>query len=477
MSTTLYWHDYETFGKNPRWCGIAQFAGIRTDQDLNEVGEPPLMIYNQPPQDSWPDPDACLITGITPQFCREHGLPEWRFAAEIVRVLGQSGTCGVGFNSIRFDDEFTRQLLYRNFYDPYEREWKNGNSRWDLLDVLRMARALRPEGIVWPVDDAGKPTMRLERLTAANGIGHADAHDALADVRATIAMARLLKRVQPKLYDYAFRLRSKKFVADQINLQGARPLLHTSAKLGSHCLFTTLVLPLMQHPLNSNAIVVFDLMQDPAALLALPPETIRERMFTATKDLADDVERIALKSIHLNKSPMVAPCALLDEQVAARTGLDRSRCERHWQLLLPQLLALRQKLAVVFNQSYEPAVRDAEFRIYDGFIGDRDKREQHAVRQAATQGMVGQHFVFEDARLNELLFRYRARYFPASLSVDEQAAWQEFRHQRLHCKISHDWLTSEEYLARIVSLEQSCAADPAKLAVLTALKAWQQEVV
>lgn len=475
MSTTLYWHDYETFGQNPRWTGIAQFAGIRTDEDLNEIGEP-LMVYSQPPQDSWPDPVACLITGITPQHCRQHGIPDYQFAKALLRELGRPGTCGVGFNNIRFDDEFTRQLLYRNFYDPYEREWKNGNSRWDLLDVLRMARALRPEGIEWPVDEQGKPIMKLERLTAANNIDHAGAHDALVDVRATIAMARLLKKHQPRLYDFAFQLRSKKFAAEQIDLKTHQPLLHTSGKLGGQCLFTSLVMPLMQQPGNNNGIIVFDLMQDPAALIDLSADEICKRMFTATKDMEEGVERVALKTVHLNKSPMLAPISLLNKQVEERIGLDRARCERHWKILLPCLPQVCLKLADVFNRPYEAPVRDAEFLIYDGFFSAQDKREQDAVRRATEQELAANNFIFADQRLNELLFRYRARNFPGSLSVDERAQWQEFRYARLHNKVSEDWLTRETYLARISELEHTHADAPEKLAVLSALKAWELEV-
>lgn len=475
MATTLYWYDYETFGQNPRWAGIAQFAGIRTDETLQECGKP-LMVYCQPPRDSWPEPVACLITGITPQHCREHGLPEYRFAREVLHELARPGTCGVGFNSIRFDDEFTRQLLYRNFHDPYEREWKHGNSRWDLLDVLRMARALRPEGLAWPVDDAGHPTMRLEALTAANGIEHSGAHDALADVRATIAMARLLRLAQPKLYDFAFRLRDKKFAAQQLDLAGCKPVLHTSGKLGGQRLFTTLVMPLMMHPTNKNGVIVVDLMQDPAALLSLSSADIAARVFTASRDLEEGIERLALKTIHLNKSPMLAPTVLVDSAVEQRLGLDRRRCEQHWQSVLPHLDVLRQKLAEVFSKPYQPTVSDPEFRLYDGFVGDEDKHTQKAVRAASATDLASNTFHFRDARLNELLFRYRARNFPDSLSADERGQWEEFRHQRLHSPQSDDWLTRDGYRAKIAELEQTHANDPGKLAILARLRAWETEI-
>jgi exodeoxyribonuclease-1 len=475
MSTTLYWYDYETFGKNPRWSGIAQFAGIRTDENLCEVGEP-TMLYCQPPQDSWPDPEACLITGITPQHCRVHGVSDVQFAKQVLRELGRPNTCGVGFNSIRFDDEFTRQLLYRNFYDPYEREWKNGNSRWDLLDVLRMARALRPNGIEWPFDEQGNPIMKLEALTAANHIAHEGAHDALVDVRATIAMARLLKQAQPKLYEFAFRLRDKKFANEQLDWVTHRPVLHTSGKLGGHRLYTTLVMPLVKHPTNSNGAVVFDLMQDPAVLIASSVDEIRRRIFTASADLEEGVERLALKTVHFNKSPMLASINLLNDEVEARIGLDRSLCEKHWQTLQTALPTIRQKLLDVFNQSFEQTVHDAEFQIYNGFFSAQDKRAMESVRKASPEVLATQTFLFEDKRLSELLFRYRARNFPESLSEIEKAQWQEWRHERLHNAISGDWLTRETLLTRLDELEKNHQQEPKKLAVLSELRAWELEV-
>ncbi len=474
MSTTLYWHDYETFGRNPRWSGIAQFAGIRTDLALNEVGEP-LMVYCQPPRDSWPEPEACLITGITPQHCRQYGLPEPDFAKAILRELGRPSTCGVGFNSIRFDDEFTRHLLYRTFYDPYEREWKNGNSRWDLIDVLRMARALRPEGIVWPGDDDGVPSMKLERLTAANGIAHTGAHDALVDVRATIGMARLLKQAQPKLFDYAFTLRNKKVVAELFDWHTFRPLLHTSSRISSQRLSTTLVMPLMKHPTNSNGVLVFDLMQDPAALIELDPEAIRQRLFTATQDLEEGTERLAIKTIHLNKSPMLAVPALLNDGIEARIGLDRVRCEQHRQRLLVALPILKDKLTAVFSRTYDAQNNDVDFLLYDGFFTEQDKRTQQAVRRATAEELSSKTFAFEDARLRALFFRYRARYFPASLSDQECRQWQEFQQDRLLNKISADWITRDEYLGKIEALMQSDVSD-ARQHVLAALKQWATEI-
>lgn len=107
MSTTLYWHDYETSGTDPRRDRPMQFAGLRTDEDLNVVGEP-LSLYCRLADDVLPQPDACLVTGLTPARVNREGVAEAEFIGRIVAELGRPGTCGVGYNSLRFDDEVTR---------------------------------------------------------------------------------------------------------------------------------------------------------------------------------------------------------------------------------------------------------------------------------------------------------------------------------------------------------------------------------
>ena len=201
MTKSLYWYDYETFGTNASRDYISQFAGIRTNEKLEVIGEP-LTIYCQPPIDRLPVPEACLVTGITPQIAQEKGIPEREFIQKVHQELSFPDTCGVGYNSIAFDDEFTRYALFRNFYDPYLREREHGNSRWDVIDLLRLTRALRPDGIEWPTKSDGSPCFKLTSLTQANNIPHESAHDALSDVLATIAVAKLVMTKQPKLYDY-----------------------------------------------------------------------------------------------------------------------------------------------------------------------------------------------------------------------------------------------------------------------------------
>ncbi|ALT77398.1 exodeoxyribonuclease I [Paucibacter sp. KCTC 42545] len=430
---TFYWHDYETFGRVPRRDRPAQFAGLRTDADLNEIGEP-LMVYCQPAPDFLPDPEACLLTGILPQTCLEQGVPEHEFAAAIEAELAQPGTVGLGYNSIRFDDEVTRHLLWRNLRDPYAREWQNDCGRWDLLDVVRCAYALRPEGIEWPKHEDGRPSFKLEHLTAANGLAHEAAHDALSDVRATIALARLLKNAQPKLFDFCLRLRKKEAVWAEIGV--GKPFLHISGMYGVERGCLALVWPLAPHPTNKNELIVWDLAQDPAELLTLNAEQIRARMFVKQEDLPEGLTRLPIKTIHINKSPIViGNLKTLSPAMAERWGMDLAQGLQNAAVLGAQAHLLDGMWGAIFKREAGKDAADVDEDLYGGFVGNEDRRTLQrllglSAEQLAQRAAEGK-LAFADARLAELVFRFRARNFPDSLSESEQQRWQAHRTARL----------------------------------------------
>lgn len=480
---TFYWHDYETFGRNPRWARPSQFAGVRTDGDLNIIGEP-LTIFCQPAMDTLPDPDACLITGITPQLCLQRGLPEHEFARKIVAELSRPHTCGVGYNSIRFDDEFTRHLLYRNFYDPYEREWKHGNSRWDILDVLRLMYALRPEGLVWPrseeMADAGRPIFKLQALTSANHLQHDSAHDALSDVLATIALARKMKQAQPKLFDYALSLRDKKKVAELVDLVQHKPLFHVSSRLQWQHGYAALMIPLCKHPTNTNGVICYDLSVDPAPLINLSSDDIAERVFSKKADLPVNMPRIPLKTIHLNKSPMVASLSVLDETAAQRLQINRHLCETHWQQIMGVIDSVCGKaMDVMSRDTWQEvvAVPDPEFMLYQGFLNNRDKTLCEQIRHSDANTLSQQTFAFTDHRLPEMLFRYRARNFPDSLNEEESHHWEEFRFQRLNEKWCEDYYDLESYHSRIAELSAADNLSERDRQILEDLTRWAEQIL
>ncbi|MDX9664916.1 exodeoxyribonuclease I [Pseudomonas sp. P5_152] len=425
--TSIFWYDYETTGITPRCDRPLQVAGIRTDFELNEI-DAPVNLYCQPSDDILPHPAACAITGITPSRLAEQGLSEADFMTRVHAQLAAPGTCGAGYNTLRFDDEMTRYSLYRNFFDPYAREWQGGNSRWDLIDVVRAAYALRPDGIVWPQEE-GRVTLKLERLTAANGLDHGQAHEALSDVRATIALARLIRDRQPKLYDWLFKLRSKQKVMDQIRL--LQPMVHISGRFSAERSYVGVVLPLAWHPRNRNALIVCDLHLDPEGLLADDVETLRQRLYTRHADLPEGALAVPLKLIHINRCPVVAPLSVLRAEDQQRLQLDMALYQARALRLSDAQELWRDKVPAIYALDDFTPSDDPEQQLYDGFIGDRDRRLCEQVRAADPQQLAQEQWPFDDERLPELLFRYRARNFPETLNEQEQERWKLFCQQRL----------------------------------------------
>lgn len=470
--SSFLWHDYETFGADPARDRPSQFAARRTNAELEPVGDP-ILLYCQPVIDVLPHPEACLLTGISPQLARDEGVPEYEFARQIAEAFGEPGTCGAGYNSIRFDDEVTRHLLYRNFFDPYEREWRGGNSRWDLIDVVRLWHALRPEGLEWPRREDGATSFKLEHLTAANGLIHSKAHDALSDVDATLALARRLRDKQPRLFEHALKLRDKRFAATLLDLNAMTPVLHVSSKIPATRGCLAVVLPLARHPTNSNAVLTWDLSHDLEELLSLDTDELRDRVFASHEDLPEGIERLPLKGVHLNKSPMLSPLSALRPADAERWGIDLATCQARRDTLYGVREELAAKVQEVFRAG-EFEENDPELSLYGAFIPDEDKPRLAKVRGASGDALWRYQDSFRDARYEELLFRYRARHFPEWLNDEEQARWQDFVTRKLRYDTGLAGLTLDAYQTLI---EQSLATErrPERLQLLQKLKDWPVE--
>lgn len=446
---TFYWHDYETFGIDPRRDRAAQFAGVRTDFDFNIVDQP-LVVYCKPATDCLPTPDACLVTGITPQLAEQKGIPESEFIRLIHDQLISPNTCTLGYNSLRFDDEVTRNCLYRNFYDPYAREWQGGNSRWDLIDVLRACRALRPDGIVWPDNEAGNPSFRLDQLTQINKIAHEAAHDALSDVYATIAIAKLVKQAQPKLYQFLLQHRIKTEALDLLQLGKFKPVVHVSGKYAAAKNCLAIVLAICKHPTNNNGVIVYDLSIDPEPMLSLSVAEIQRRIFTATADLPEGEARIPLKTVHINKCPVLAPVSVIRPADAIRLNLDLDLCNQHIDRIKAST-GLAEKLAAVFVSQYHTEQDvDPDLEIYSGgFFSEHDKKQMLKIRQMKPEQLGKAVFNFTDSRLPEMLYRYRARNYPETLNTDEHIKWNEFCVNRLTGRQPGASIALEEYFSRL----------------------------
>ena len=425
MTETLYWYDLETTGIDSILDRPLQFAGVRTDLDLNEI-KPPQNFLGRPGTDVLPQPEALLVTGISLVEIQEKGISERAFTEKVLEQFNQPQSCVVGFNSLRFDDEFTRQMLYRNFHDPYAREWRNGNSRWDVIDLFRAAYALRPEGFNWPKKENGSPSFKLEDMARANGLAHIDAHDALADVRATIEITRRLRAAQPKLYDFMFRLRGKKAVLQQLYPLGKNPIVHISSMYPASRGCTALVMPICQHPGNNNGIICFDLSQAPEALISASAAELARLVFTPNDQLEENEQRIALKTIHINRCPFVAPLATLNDERAGRLGIDRSESESR-AIQLMGVAGLVEKIQEVYGGHHYADSEDPDFQLYQGgFFSDADRNTMSELLAVPPEQLGSFEGRFQDDRLDEMLFRFRGRNHPELFNEAELIQWRAF---------------------------------------------------
>jgi len=425
-NSTLLWYDYETYGPVTSYDRPVQFAGIRTTPDLEEIGNPVVLTCRIAP-DYLPTVQACLIHRFTPLSVGPDALNEVDFARRIHAELAAPATCSVGYNAIRFDHEVTRFLFYRNLIEPYAWHWQDENSAWDILDLARAAFAFRPDGINWPRDEEGTPIFRLEGLAEANGITHESAHDALSDVRATIGLARLLRKHNPRLYAYYFSLRRKNKLETLLTPVELKVFAHTTGMIPAVLGHTSLVATLIAHPKNNGSVIVYDLRHDPEPLFDLPADELRTRLYTKSDDLPPGIVRPALKSVRMNKSPFVAPARMITDEVAARIGLDKPDCRRHFKALRchPEFL---KKVRDVFDEAPAFPPRDVDEDLYRGFIdrSDREKLEQWL--GGKPEILAATRPIFKDPRLKDLAFRFRARNFPESLSPEETKRWHD------HCR-------------------------------------------
>jgi len=431
---TFYWYDFETFGLSPKVQRIAQFAGIRTDENLNILDE--HMFYCKPTHDCLPAPEACAVTGISPQLCEKKGLIEHEFIKKIHDEFCIPETCIVGYNSIAFDDEHTRHTLFRNFLDPYSWHWQNGNSRWDILNVARFCYAHKEdESLNWVKNENNRPIFKLDNLAPANNIEHSNAHDAMADVRATIGIASIIKKTQPKFFDYALSLNNKKEVGSLVKLN--HPILLTSSSFGYKSSFTRLVTAICYHPEYSDRAIVINLNQDPEILLELEVEDLKKLTFTRKADLPKGLEKLELNELIFNKSPMFV-CSpnrdnfKLSPILIDKFRIDMERCLKNLQYIQNNIREIEQKVQSIYkNDSERQPSNDVDQSLYDGFISNKDKALCEKI-QTLSIDEIGQFTSnFEDSRLSKLFLNFKARNYPQLLNDFEQEEWFEIVQSRI----------------------------------------------
>lgn len=468
MANTFFFYDLETSGLSAREDRIMQFAGQRTDMELNPIDEPVnvLVALND---DTLPSPEALMVTGISPQQTVDEGYTEAQFTKLLMDDVFTADTIAVGFNNVRFDDEFVRHLLWRNFYDPYEWAWRDGRSRWDLLDAVRMTRALRPDGIEWPVDAEGNATNRLELITKANGIDHEKAHDAMSDVEALIAVTRLIRERQPDLYTYLLKMRDKNEVKRLVNLDNKKPFVYVSGRYDAEYNKATVAFPLTSAP-NGN-VLVYDLRYDPSEFVTRSEKDLADMLFaTREQRQADGFVKLPVKQLQYNRCPAVAPLGVLASGNGwERIGLDEATIHAHMQILTAHP-EFAERLRTVYERTREyPPSNDPEAQLYDGFVNDRDRLRIETVRNATERELADFQPEFNDERLPPLLLHYKARNYPRSLSEAEARQWEVWRSARIAEKLP-------QFMASIQRIAATNIDEHARF-VLEELQLWAESIM
>lgn len=466
MAQTYFFYDLETSGLNPREDRIMQFAGIRTDEEFTPIGEPfnILVTLND---DTLPSPDALMVTGITPQQTVAEGYTEAAFAKLLIEEVFTPDTVTIGFNNIRFDDEFIRALFWRTFNDPYEWAWRDGRSRWDMLDVIRTTRALRPDGIQWPIVD-GKPSNRLEYLSKENGLEHTKAHDALSDVEALISVTKLVREKQPQLFAYLFKMRDKNEIKKLVNLDKKEPFVYISGRYSSEFSHATVAFPLTSGR-NGN-VLVYDLRHDPTPFLALPQKELEKILFASWDDRQKEgFQALPVKELQYNRAPAVAPLSVLfQEEGWQKINLREEVIQNHKAILLGAPTFAENIRSLFESRPEFPKAIDPEAQLYDGFVTDADIPQVIAVRGADADRLADLHPSFIDERLDPLLLHYKARNFPKSLAEDEVPQWETWRAQRLMRQLP-------SFTKRLQEL--SATADESKQFILQEVHLWAESIL
>lgn len=467
MAQTFFFYDLETSGLNPREDRIMQFAGQRTDTELNPIGEP-IDILVRLNDDTLPSPQALMVTGITPQKTVEEGYSEAEFARMIVEDFFTPDTIVVGFNNIRFDDEFIRHLLWRNFYDPYEWSWKDGRSRWDMLDVVRLTRALRPEGIEWPVVD-GVPVNKLELISKANKLEHTKAHDALSDVVALIGVAKLIAQKQPQLFQYLLKLRHKKEVMSLVNLADPKPFVYASGRYDAMYQKTTVALPLVEA--DHGNVFVYNLRHDPTEWVTKTDAELQAIIDTPYQERPEDYQPVPVKKLQYNRAPAVAPVGVLEQADGwKKIDLSLEEVEKHKRILVQYPDFARRIAKLLLKRPEFAPLPDAEAKLYDSFVSDRDKLRAETVRNATVAELKNLQPTFDDERLAELYPRYRARNFPQAVTDTDRGLYEAYRVARLQ-------RTIPSFMREITAISQRTDLTSHQNYILQELQLWLESVM
>jgi len=361
-------HDYETLNiDNKTTQGAAkpiEYAGIITDIDLNEVPDGRHHKIIKPPIDVIGNPNAFLVHGVDPEMAEKVGVSEFEFAEWIGQLYGKDGTVIAGYNSIKFDSEVTRHTRFRNLLPSYTPEFENGNFQLDVMKVVMMAYSMSPGVLNFPKKDDGNDSLRLEDLTAANGIDHKDAHSALSDVEATINLAKLIKERNPQLWHYALWLTNKRNVEPLLDKN--EMLFYTDTTIGQKTRYTSVMHPLVVDSKIGSKYICIDLnSEDLDIVFDESPEKLNEYIFTSKQEQGSNYRATPFLNLTTNKAPIVIPASeRAIKNMSDDMGFDLERIQKNFSRIKKGGEEIKQKAQqTMASEGMEPPKSSAH-RLY-----------------------------------------------------------------------------------------------------------------
>lgn len=438
--------DLETTGTSPAFDHPLQFAAILTDAEFREIERVNLRCRLAP--HIIPSPQALAVTGVRPHQLVDHDLPSlFEFAQALTALVSRwSPAIWTGFNSIRFDEEMLRQMFYQNLQPEIFATQFNGNTRFDIMTAVFAVFQRRPDLLEWPVDETGRVRFKLDRLAPENGFEGHNAHDALGDVEATIHLARLITERAPDLWQQLLANRDKSYVQAQLDEFEPVELIERfgggppKAIMGCLCGYAVK---------NQNQAYLFDLdALDPQELITVSAADLMAAM---------DAEPRPLRSISINKVPMLLPPATVTDE------------QRRRAQALAEAPELRQRLIAAMAARYpadpDTAPQYVEQQIFNGFYSWNDKarlKEFQGADWPRRQEIVA---TFEDARLRQLGARLVAFHSPNLLSDSDRRRYIAWRRERWNASTDTEveWMTLEKARQALLEMKAASAQDPAML--------------
>jgi exodeoxyribonuclease-1 len=405
--TRFVFYDFETTGTSVIYAQPLQFAAIVTDENFNVLDTVDWRCRIAP--HILPAPYALKVTNLAPEQVTNNNLQSaFEFAQNLHQFLEKwQPAIWIGYNTISFDEPMLRQLFYQNLQPNIYATSMNGNSRLDVMKMVWAAHSLRPEILTFPENDKGKTSFKLDQLAPANGFAHESAHDALADVEATIFILNKIKTADPDFFDGLVRTQDKEYIGSllrsfepvQVTLRfgGAPPKTYCGCYCGTN-----------SQNKNEIAFADFDAI-DAEALVNLSDPEILEAITQSPK---------VIRPLRLNNAETIMR---LDNP----TALQCSFCEK-----VSRSDYFVSRVSVILPQRFE-AVEDegdvpVEEKIHGGFYSHHDQDVIAEFQSADWQRRKELVEQFEDKRLIQLGRRLIVFYAPQLLSEEQKSAFKSF---------------------------------------------------